>query len=129
MKKIFLYLLCLAAASACDDFFEVDISKRRVEAIAPGDGTELTEGKVGFRWNRLRDATGYRFTLLTARQSIVADTLIFADTLSRSYGCTLALEADEYQWSVYAFNAAYETQPEVRSLTVIAEEPEEPAEP
>lgn len=61
---------------------------------------------------------------------VVADTVIYADTLARSYGFRADLAAGAYEWSVTGFNGDYRTRTEVRSLTVLpAENPELPAEP
>lgn len=79
-------------------------------------------------------AAGYEFTVVSpsfsAAERVVADTVIWADTLARSYGFRADLAAGAYEWSVTGFNGGYRTRTEVRSLTVLpAENPELPAEP
>lgn len=55
----------------------------------------------------------------------MADTVIYADSLSRSYGCRVELTAGEYEWSITGFNSGYKTRTGVRSLTVVdSENPE-----
>ena len=49
------------------------------------------------------------------------------ETLFRSYGCRLRLEAGRYEWTVAAFNSGYETSSPALRLTVAEEPvPEEP---
>lgn len=137
IKKTLLFLLCLAVATACDDFFETNLSSRKVQVIAPVSNAQVTAGRVAFRWNHLEGSAGYRFVLVApsfeAADYMVADTLILVDSLSRSYGCTQILAAGEYAWSVSAFNSGYETLPEIRVLSVLpleeTPEPEEPDQP
>lgn len=58
-----------------------------------------------------------------------SDTVIYADSLARSYGCRVELTAGEYEWSVTGFNGGYRTRTEVRSLTVTAPADTETPEP
>lgn len=122
MKRYLLLLLSLSLLAACDDFFETDISSREVNVIAPVDGAGVPAGDIAFRWHSMDRASGYRFTLVEpsfdAAARILADTLIVADSVARSYGCRINLAAGEYEWSVEAFNSAYASERSVSSLTV-----------
>lgn len=126
MKKYLAIILCLPLLAACDDFSETDISGRSVDVIAPTDGARVSVGDIAFRWHAMERASGYRFTLVEpsfdSAARILADTLIMADSIAKSYGCRLNMTAGEYEWSVGAFNTAYAGQTTVFSLTVTGEE-------
>lgn len=132
MKKL-LPLLFVLLTAGCE-VLEEDISGKEVRIVAPADRVCVTAGTVDFRWQAVDHAAGYEFTVVApsfaAAGRVVADTVIYADTLARSYGCRVNLAEDEYQWSVRAFNGGYTTRTEVRTLTVVAaESPEDPATP
>lgn len=124
MKKLLPLLFALLTAGC--EVLEEDISGREVRIVAPADGVSVVAGKVDFRWLATACAAGYEFTVVApsfaAAGCVLADTVIYADTLARSYGCRVELEAGQYQWSVRGFNGGYTTRTEVRSLTVIAAE-------
>lgn len=121
MKKL-IPLLCLLLTAGCE-VLEEDISHKQVPAIAPADGVSVVAGSIGFRWSAVEYATGYEFTVVSpsfsAAGRVVADTVIWADTLGRRFGCRLALSEGEYEWSVTGFNGGYKTRTEVRGLTVV----------
>lgn len=135
MKKLRLLLFALLAAGC--EVLEENISGKEVRIIAPADRVSVTAGKVAFLWQVADHAAGYEFTVVApsfaAAGRIVADTVIYADTLARSYGCHVELETGEYEWSVRGFNAGYTTRAETRALTVVPAEntgdPENPEEP
>lgn len=118
---IFLAVCCIAAGC---EILETDISGDRVRVLSPADGVRVECGEVAFRWMGSNDVTGYEFTLVSpsfdAAQRIVTDTVIYADTLARHYGCCAVLEEGEYEWRVTGFNSGYETRTEVRRLEVAA---------
>ena len=131
MKKLLIPLFALAAVGC--EVLEEDISGKDVPVIAPADRVSVAAGTVDFRWEAIQYAAGYEFTVVSpsfaAAGRVVADTVIYADTLARSYGCRPELAAGAYEWSVAGFNGDYRTRTEVRSLTVLpAENPEPPAE-
>lgn len=130
MKRLLPLLLALLTAGC--EVLEEDISGREVRIAAPADNVTVTPGVVAFRWQAVDHAAGYEFTVVApsfaAAERIVADTVLRADSLARSYGCRVDLAEGEYQWSVRAFNGGYTTRTEVRSLTVVAsEKPADPA--
>lgn len=132
MKKLLIPLFALAAVGC--EVLEEDISGENIRIIAPADKVSAAAGAVDFRWQALEYAAGYEFTVVSpsfaAAGRVMADTVIWADTLARSYGFRADLAAGEYEWSVTGFNGGYKTRTEVRSLTVLpAENPELPAEP
>ncbi len=131
MKKLLTLLFTLAVVGC--EVLEEDISGTQVQIIAPADRVSVEVGTVEFRWMATDHAAGYEFRVVSpsfaAAGRVVADTVIWADTLARSYGCRPELVAGAYEWSVTGFNGGYRTRTEVRSLTVLpAENPEPPAE-
>lgn len=131
MKKLSL-IFALLLAVGCE-VLEEDISHKRVPVVAPADKVAVVAGGIDFRWEAVEYAAGYEFTVVSpsfaAAGRAVADTVIYADTLARRFGCRVTLPAGEYEWSVAGFNGGYKTRTEVRSLTVVpAVAPEEPEE-
>lgn len=128
MKKL-LTLLSALAAVGCE-VLEEDISGTQVQIIAPADRVSVEVGTVDFRWTAVEYATGYEFAVVSpsfsAARRVVADTVIYADTLARHFGCRLMLGEGEYEWSVTGFNGGYRTRTEVRSLAVMPTEYAEP---
>lgn len=129
MKKLLIPLFALAAIGC--EVLEEDISGKDVQVIAPADRVSVAAGTVGFRWEAVKYAAGYEFRVVSpsfaAAGRVVADTVIWADTLARSYGFRADLAAGEYEWSVTGFNGGYRTRTEIRSLTVA--EPKNPETP
>lgn len=121
MKKLLPFLSLLLAAGC--EVLEEDISRERVPVVAPADKVSVAAGAVDFRWAAVEYAAGYEFTAVSpsfaAAGRVVADTVIWADTLGRRFGCRLSLPAGEYEWSVTGFNGGYKTRTEIRSLTVL----------
>ena len=122
-----LLIALLLLASGCE-ILEEDLSRDRVSVLAPADEVVLGAGNVMFRWQKLPHAVGYEFRAVSPSfdraERIVADTVIRADSLGRSFGCALLLEAGDYQWSVTAFNGGYASRTEVRSLRIESSAPE-----
>ena len=132
MKTLTIFFLMLLAAGC--ELLEEDISDRKVPVIAPADRVSTAAGTVDFRWTAVEYAAGYEFTVVSpsfsAAGRVVADTVIYADTLVRRFGCRLTLAEGEYEWSVAGFNGGYRTRAEVHSLTVLpAGNPEQPEKP
>lgn len=127
MKKL-LPLFVLLFAAGCE-LLEEDISHKKVPVIAPADKVSTAAGNVDFRWSAVEYAVGYEFTVVSpsfsAAGRVVADTVIYADTLARRFGCRLTLGEGEYEWSVAGFNGGYRTRTEVRSLIVLPVEDSE----
>lgn len=124
MKKLF-PLLCTLLTLGCE-VLEEDISGREVRIIAPADKVVLTAGEADFRWSAVTYATGYEFRVaapsFAAAERIVADTVIRADSLARSYGCRVELTEGAYEWNVRAFNGGYATPARTNRLTVVLAE-------
>lgn len=117
----YLLFTCMLFAAGCE-ILEEDISGREVSVIAPADRVSIAPGNIDFRWQGVDYATGYEFTVVAPSfadaQRVAIDTVIYADTLGRRFGCRVALDAGAYEWSVTGFNPAYSTRTQVRSLRV-----------
>lgn len=132
MNKLLLLALALVAGGC--EILENDLSEKQVRVLGPADRAAVTAGEVLFRWEALEHAAGYEFTLVApsfeAAQRVVADTVIYADSLARHCGCRLTLGEGRYAWSVRGFNGGYASRPENRTLTVFpAAEPGQPDTP
>jgi hypothetical protein len=118
--------------SACDDILAPDISGKEVSVVSPVNKTEITEGRVSFRWNAMEGAEKYRVSVVspafeTARMAI-KDTVLYQDSLSTimSFGFDIELAPEKYQWSIQAFNHAYPSLRSVHELTIVPEQVTEP---
>ena len=134
-------LFLLSLLSGCDDIFEQDIDRARIEVVAPKHDAHIEAGEVTFLWRPLSGARNYRLTVVSpsfARASRVwADTTLRADSLHAADRFSLTLDEGNYQWSLQAFNGVYRSEESVYSLRVdpaAADEsqslsdPQEPAE-
>ncbi|WP_295940250.1 hypothetical protein [uncultured Alistipes sp.] len=132
--KHLLFILCLLLTAGCE-VLEEDISRKTVPIVAPVDKVSVQAGNVDFRWLAVEYAAGYELTVVApsfaAAGRVVIDTVIYADTLDRRFGCRVALTQGEYEWSVTGFNGGYKTRTVERRLTVVAEktDPAEQTEP
>lgn len=133
MKKTLSFLAAALLLCGCE-VLEKDLTERKIRVIAPADGVTVAAGEVLFRWQSVEDATGYEFRIVTpafaAAERVILDTVLLADTLARSYGCRVRLDAGHYAWSVAGFNGSYTTRTQTHALTVRSAQPEqdEPAE-
>lgn len=119
----YLLFMWLLLAASCE-ILEEDISRQEVNVVAPADNITVEAGRVDFRWLAMERISGYEFTLVgpsfSAAERVVVDTVIYADTLDRRFGCRVMLDEGKYEWSVSGFNAGYKTCTQIRSLHVIA---------
>ena len=115
-------LFLLPLLSGCDDIFEQDIDRARIEVVAPKHDAHIEAGEVTFLWRPLSGARSYRLTVVSpsfARASRVwADTTLRADSLHAADRFSLTLDEGDYQWSLQAFNGVYRSEESVYSLRV-----------
>ena len=115
-------LFLLSLLSGCDDIFEQDIDRARIEVVAPKHDAHIEAGEVTFLWRPLSGARSYRLTVVSpsfARASRVwADTTLRADSLHAADRFSLTLDEGDYQWSLQAFNGVYRSEESVYSLRV-----------
>ena len=55
-------LFLLPLLSGCDDIFEQDIDRARIEVVAPKHDAHIEAGEVTFLWRPLSGARNYRLT-------------------------------------------------------------------
>ena len=120
MNRILLPLMLLPLAGC--EILEEDITNRQIEITAPTDGARVAAGDVCFAWRGVVHASGYEFTIVSPSfehaERIAADTVIYADSMSRNVRCTLSLDRGEYRWRVVPFNSAYTGTPITATLHV-----------
>nr|WP_299339491.1 hypothetical protein [Allomuricauda sp.] len=126
-KPLFLFILIISLV-ACEDILEeVDISDRRVVVFAPLDSTVVSSNSVNFNWDRVEDATSYRFQLALPNfmdtQQLVLDSIFELDTLNQ-VGTQLQhdLENGSYEWRIKALNSGFETPYTQSSFVVNGDE-------
>ncbi len=125
MKKflcLFVVLLCISMS--CEDILEeVDISERQVTLFAPLDNTTVNSNTVNFNWDRVEDASSYRFQLATPNfqetQQLVLDSIFVVDSLNRvATQIQRSLTNGNYQWRIKGMNSGFETSYSSSSFTV-----------
>lgn len=122
MKSFYpLFFLALSLWS-CDDIFEQELDRARIEVVAPKDGTSIPSGEVTFLWRPLPGARTYRVTVVSPgfdqASRVWADTTLRVDSLHMADRFTLRLDEGDYQWSLSAANGAYRTPEQVYTLRV-----------
>lgn len=120
MKTCCLFLLLAAVlTAACDDFFEKDISGRRIELAVPADSVETAYHVQTFLWYELPGASHYRLLLVTP--SFQRPEACLLDTLVGGCSFTFELQPGRYAWRVGAVNSAWASGFSERTLTVLPE--------
>lgn len=120
MKRIATVLVVLALAGC--GIFEMDITSKKLEIIAPVDGAVVPVGEVEFAWRQMEYADGYLLRVVSPSfdraERIVKDTVIVTDSLSGDMVCGFVLDTGDYEWSVASFNTAYGSEGEILRLQV-----------
>ncbi|TAI48498.1 hypothetical protein [Flagellimonas allohymeniacidonis] len=127
--KIGMYVAAVVLfLTACEDILEeVDLSDRQVAIFAPLDSTVVNSNTVNFNWDRVEDATAYRFQLAAPSfvdtQQLVLDSIFEVDTLGRvSTQIQQELVNGNYEWRIRAQNSGFETPYTSSTFTVNGDE-------
>lgn len=56
MKSFYPLFFLALPLSGCDDIFEQELDRARIEVVAPKDGTNIPSGEVTFLWRPLSGA-------------------------------------------------------------------------
>lgn len=114
---------CLLYVTGCDDFFEKDLTGKRVNLIAPGDSIVTTVTRQLFLWEELDGATAYRLVVMVPdfRQSGVC----LLDTLVNDHRYEYELPEGIYTWGIQAENSAWKSAFSSRIL-IVRPQPEKP---
>lgn len=113
--KVLFLSYCLLFLS-CEDVFEKDISRKKVEVMAPGAGWVLNEAEQVFVWKLMEGASAYR--LVVVSPSFARIGRYVADTLVTGNHWKTVLPEGPYEWSVRGCNSAYESQDTVLAFSV-----------
>lgn len=115
-NKVIFILLVISFLISCSDFFEDDLTKEEVGLLSPVDNYKSTRSTVTFWWNKVDDATGYNFRLVTpsfdSLEYILTDSMVTGNTI------TLILTPGRYEWGVSAYNNSSSTDLFYRSFTI-----------
>lgn len=127
MKEIIIILL-LAILTSCDDIFEKDIEEYKVEVVLPKNYSTVKEGEVSFLWKSLNGAMGYHLTIISPSfinaSRLIADTVIWNDSLSEKLKYKQVLKPGDYQWNIRGINSSYTSLDNILHLLVIDNEDE-----
>ncbi|HKG08719.1 MAG TPA: hypothetical protein VKB19_19775 [Pedobacter sp.] len=112
-------VLQLITICGCKDFIEPSLEKRQVVLVAPADGTGTNTYQVGFAWEAVEDALGYRLQVATPdfdnAVSLVTDTVIIDGNKER---LELTLDPGQYEWRLRAQNGSSVSAYQRSSFTV-----------
>ena len=109
------HFICLICASSvmifsmisCDAIVEPSISKKTVQAEAPGDQYQSTSYTVNFWWDEVDHALSYHLQIVTpsftSPGSLVLDTVVNKNTFAFN------LTPGHYEWRVLAANGSSQT--------------------
>ena len=65
-RKIGLLVLTLITLIACEDIIEVpDVSNQTIIVLAPLNGANIIENRIGFNWDAISDVEGYSIAVAT----------------------------------------------------------------
>jgi len=107
IKFFFALILLTIAFTACDDFFEVDISKEHIALVVPVNGIETDIVSQVFRWEELDGASSYRLMIVTPdfknAGALILDTLIATNYFEKT------LTPGSFEWRVRGENDAFKT--------------------
>ena len=108
---------------SCEDILEVpDISRERVELLAPGDSVVVAQSNVRFSWTGVYEATEYHIQVATPNfenaAQIVLDSVIVIDSTFLGPHVDKSLSDSNYAWRVRAMNSDYRTDFAYSSFTV-----------
>ena len=127
-KYLWTFVLVFFLIISCEDILEeVDISDRQVTIFAPLNNTMVNSNEVNFNWDRLEDATSYRFQLaspnFTETQQLVLDSIFQQDSLGNvSSQIQQTLLNGAYEWRIKAMNSGFETSYTTSNFMVIGDE-------
>jgi|WetSurMetagenome_2_1015567.scaffolds.fasta_scaffold202426_1 hypothetical protein len=107
IQYVLLVLTAIVVMVACDDFFEVDISNKKITLIVPADGIETELVTQTFTWDELDGASSYHLMVVTpdfaAAESLILDTIVTTTYFEKT------LVPGSYEWRVRGENNAYKT--------------------
>lgn len=112
-----LSVICIGTGLySCHDIFETDISKKRVNVLAPGDSVVLTNTAVTFWWDPVDYATQYTVQVVQPNfnsiQTLVLDSTVTTNKLLASLG------PGKYQWRIRAGNGSSYTDFQTYSFSI-----------
>ena len=111
----FALMLALVFGS-CKPLLEGSLKDQVVAMNAPQENDTLASGFVGFWWNELENASGYRIQI--AKPDFANPSQLLVDTLVTSYTFSFQLTEGAYEWRVRAENSNSETQYVYRNFYV-----------
>jgi hypothetical protein len=115
-QLIFVILFLLPVG--CNEFFLEDIEEKKVDIIAPSDGTVTEIVTNTFSWAEVDGASQYRLQIVTPSfdkaEALVTDTTI-EETMYEE-----TLYAGEFEYRVRAENSGYKTDWSVAGFTIIS---------
>lgn len=120
MRALSILALLCSLLTGCDDIVGVeDISEESVTVLAPQNNSVIHTSSVGFNWEPVNEASGYRLQI--AQPSFENASQILTDSLVTGTFFNKSLESGDYEWRVRAENSAYHSFYTTQQFSVEAE--------
>ena len=134
--KIIPFFLIALSVYACDDIFEQDISKSKIDILAPKSNSVVKDSNVKFIWDIVPGADRYRITIVSPSfkniNRIIADEVIIPDSLAYIISFDREMPGGNYEWRLKGENTNYQLMTGIMAFSVENPEekdPESPEEP
>ena len=111
MNKKLLFSTLIASLliiGACNDFFEMNISKKTITIMAPGNGASLSTPAVTFLWDSVPGATKYEIQIVSPSFNNI-QYLVVDSTITGGNKFVYTVGPGKYQWRMKAFNNSSST--------------------
>ncbi len=101
---LIIYTFILRFCFACIDVFEIDLTEKNVELLAPSDGLITDVTSHIFWWSDVKGALGYELQIVSPDFSNIS--ILKVDTILETDNFKFMLQPGNYHWRVRAFNGA-----------------------
>lgn len=115
LMALVLPIFCLIF-TACDDYFDDDISDMTVTFVAPGDSISTPDTKISIWWQEIDEASKYHLQIVTP--SFTSPVRRIVDTVLTNNYFETDLQPARYECRVRAENAAGTTGYSYRSFSI-----------
>jgi predicted secreted protein len=112
-----LFVGLLMLMISCGDIIDADLSKDKIELVAPGDSIITTSSEIKFLWEANEEAVNYSFQLVSPSFDKVEELVL--DVLLDDNNTEKTLPEGKYSWRVKANNSSTKTRYASRYFEII----------
>lgn len=116
IQLVFVVLISLCFVY-CDDIIEIDMAKRQVQLVSPGDNISTTVVSQNFIWETVKGAKSYHIQI--ASPSFEKAEQMVVNAVLDSNVFTYTIFPGKFQWRVCAINSSSESPYTTRSFIII----------